>query len=240
MKGSFFPEYSSRVNCNFIVYSTIAIRAFCAAEKALKRIILDDDLLIDGTDNYLVDENIVVCETFAAFAIESYLNTYAAACLGDSIFYDNYERLSVISKIQLISAILYQEHIEKGSELYYLLKHTFSARDQHAHNKSRHLDGNTWDEVLAAMDYSRNHIEEEYENVLSSERERLTKEVNDAFLGIKTMVAVACYIDSHDSTANAKLKLLHIAPDWEVYGSTYDENMINIVSELIKTWSKKC
>ena len=130
---------------------------------------------------------------------------------------------------------MYQEQIEKGSELYYLLKHTFAARDQHAHNKSRHLDGNTWDEVLAATDYSRDRIEVEYATVLSSERDRLTKEVNDAFLGIKTMVAVACYIDSHDSNANAKIRLLHMAPGWVVYGSTYDENMTGVVSELIKS-----
>lgn len=204
------------------------------------RIIPDDDLLLNQTENYLVDENVVICEVFSAFAIESFLNTYAASCMGDSVFFDNYERLSALSKIQLISAILYQEQIEKGSELYNLLKHTFAVRDQHAHNKSKHMSGSTWEEVQTALEHSNDHPDEDLEKQLKSECETIKKKINDARLCINAIVGVACYIDSHDTNVNAKLRLLEYAPGWEIYGSSYDEDMTKVVSNLIKAWSKKC
>ena len=234
MKGSFFPEWWARENCNFLYYSAIAFRSFCELEKAYKLIYGDEDLLLGGSKQYIVYEKAAICETFSAFALESYLNMYAAACLGDQAFYDNYERLSALSKMQLISMFLYQEQINKDCELYGLLKHAFSKRDFHAHGKSTAIEiGMTKEAVEASIAYDNAHEDEFIQRALFSARQRLKDERTSALLSLRAVVGVACYIDAHDDTAFAKRRLLHHDPNIVICGSSFSEEMAALVVELV-------
>ena len=235
MKGSYFPEWWARENCNYLYYFPIALRSFCALEIAYKLIYDDEDLLLDGSKDYMVYENAAICETFSAFAIESYLNTYAAACLGDKAFYDNYERLSALSKMQLISMFLYQESINKGDELYSLLKHAFSIRDFHAHGKSTAIEsGLTEAEVDANIAYDNAHEDEFIKKALFSARQRLNDERTSALSSLKAVVGVACYIDTHDATAFAKRRLLHHDSNMVSSGLSFSEEMAALVEKLVQ------
>lgn len=236
MKGSFFPKEWARENCNFLHYSPIAFRSFCELEKAYKLINADEDLLLTGRRKYMVYENAAICETFSAFSLESYLNMYAATCLGDQAFYDNYERLSALSKMQLISMFLYQEQINKDCELYSLLKHAFSQRDFHAHGKSTAIEsGMTEEEVEASIAYDNAHEDEMIQKALFSARQRLKNERTSALLSLRALVGVACYIDAHDTTAFAKRTLLEYCSHGEIiYGSSFSDEMKVLVVEIVK------
>lgn len=210
MKGSFFPEYGARINANESKYAAIAFRVFCDAEKAYNDMQNNEEDLLDPDEIFLIDENVAICETFSAFTVEAYLNTYAAACLEDSVFYDNYERLSCLSKLQLISAILYHEHISKDNELFYLLKHCFSSRDHHAHSKSKkfELNSSEYDDEAETEELSEGYWQQEEKRIIKSQRQHLHEALQSAELSIKAIVATACYIDAHDTTAYAVLRLL--------------------------------
>lgn len=235
MKDSFFPEWWARENCNFSHYSPIAFRSFCELENAYKLIYDDEDLLLTGSKDYLVYENAAICETFSAFALESYLNMYAATCLGDRAFYDNFERLSALSKMQLISMLLYQEQMNKDCELYSLLKHAFSKRDFHAHGKSTAIEsGMTEEELEASIAYDYAHEDELIQEALFSERQRLKDERTSALLSLRAVVGVACYIDAHDTTAFAKRRLLHHDPNMVSFGSSFSEEMTALVVDIVK------
>lgn len=235
MKGSFFPKEWGRNNCNFMYYSPIAFRSFCELEKAYKLIYDDEDLLLGGGKNFIVLENAAICETFSAFALESYLNTYAAACLGDRAFYDNFDRLSTISKMQLISMFLYQEEIKKGNELYDLLKHAFSTRNYHAHGKSTAIEsGMTEEELAEYMDYTDANGVDELQEAIATARQRLDVERLSALKSLRALVGVACYIDAHDMSAHAKRTLLWYDPRMIMIESLFSEEMTALVTELVK------
>lgn len=238
MKGSFFPEHYARENCNFYLYSAIAFRSYCFAAKACDRICSDEELLIGGREDYLVDENAAICETFSAFAIESYLNTYAAACMSDSVFYDNYERLSALSKLQLIANTVFHETVTKQDELYYLLKQAFSTRDYHAHSKSHASNiGMTDAEMEEWEAYSDDHYEEIIQEKMLTSRNRLNDVRRNALLSLKALAGIACYIDEHDSSAYARAVLLRNSPGSEIYGSSFSEEMNALANELMDHFS---
>ena len=211
VKGSFFPENIARIQANESSYSTIAFRALCDAEKIYKELLQDDEKFLDPDETFMIDECVAVCETFSAFAVEGYLNTYAAACLGDDMFYDNFEKLSVLSKLQLITALLYHESIDKGGELHYLIKNLFSSRDSHAHSKNMSISGKYGVSEKAIEEYEKlfsEHWKEELDDTIKSIKSRYQDEIKGAELSVKAIAAVACFIDAHDTTAFAQFRLL--------------------------------
>ena len=86
---------------------------------------------LDKTDyeNYLyvldeIHKYTISTVVFSAMSIEAFFNNYAASCLGDEEFYDNFDKLSVISKFKLIAKFILKEDIDKTQSyyLYLLLK----------------------------------------------------------------------------------------------------------------------
>ena len=227
VKGSFFPENIARIHANESSYSTIAFRALCDAEKIYKELLQVDEKFLDPDETFLIDECIAVCETFSAFAVEGYLNTYAASCLGDNMFYDNFEKLSALSKLQLITAFLYHESIDTGGELYYLIKSLFSVRDSHAHSKSKSILGkNSLSEGAIEEDekHLSEYLKEEVNGAIKGIKERYQNDLKSAELSIKAIAAVACFIDAHDTNAFARFRLLPFSIEDE-FGNPHEEKI---------------
>lgn len=77
---------------------------------------------------------------FAALSVEAAINDYAAWQLGDSYFDKHLSSLDVLSKWVVIPKLVCGKSIDKSGPAYSSLKKLISARNDLAHNKSRHLN----------------------------------------------------------------------------------------------------
>ena len=130
----------ARVNCMVSQYSDIAVENYRNAVllyKEMDKVHFKEMMLQEQYQIFY--QKVVISAVFSAMAIEAFINNYAAACLGDNFFYENFDRLSIIGKLQLISKFLFEKEVDKGKEYYYCLKTTFSLRDKLVHSKSSSL-----------------------------------------------------------------------------------------------------
>lgn len=77
---------------------------------------------------------------FAALSVEAAINDYAAWQLGDSFFDSHLSNLDVMSKWVVVPKLVCGKTIDKSGPAYSALRQLIKARNELAHNKSRHLD----------------------------------------------------------------------------------------------------
>ena len=133
-----YPRSFARIDCNFGLYSEIAQKALCEAENWYNQ--LNDTSRDLNSEGFLHDEfykSIIITIVFSSMCIESFLNDYAAACIGDRFFFDNLDHLSVLSKLEVISKFIFKKNLDKGQILFCRIKELFQLRDKFVHNKSR-------------------------------------------------------------------------------------------------------
>ena len=155
-----YPE-GARVNMLASMYSEIAMESYFYASKCYQ-VIRDNNYsracVYDETE---MDKHIVKTVVFSAMSIESFLNDYAAACLGDSEFYENFDKLSAIGKFQLIAKFILKCKVEKDRDYYFYLKTLFRLRDSYVHNKSKSFDLTGFGISLEDWDYIQEMHKEE-------------------------------------------------------------------------------
>jgi len=77
---------------------------------------------------------------FQAFSVEAYMNFYGAIKLGDNVFKNHYDRISILDKIIIIPRIATGRDFPKGDNIYGLIKKLFKHRDMLVHYKSNAVD----------------------------------------------------------------------------------------------------
>lgn len=146
---------------------------------------------------------VVVTVTFAAMAIEAFLNHYAASQWGDKFFYRNFDNLSPLSKLQMISKFIFHNDIDKSGQLYTLMKELIKKRNFYIHSKSTEAAG-----------FGMTHDEmEEYEEFLDSDEgaEQLVRDyqidigeceqdLQVAYNALQSIREVGKYFDVHDKS----------------------------------------
>ena len=204
LKDSIYPD-EARLNVFYDTYCEIAMESFYDALIAFEYLEthgFKDDLIEYVTE---LEKNVIKTVVFSAMSIESFFNNYAAATLGDEIFYDNFDKLSTISKFQLISRFILKTEINKGEAYYSYIKKLFKYRDEFIHNKSVQLD------LKKIYEES---VFEEVENSDINEIPSMTKgEIegikNDLTLGLDSLKAIreiALYFDKNDTNIIALQK----------------------------------
>ena len=196
----------ARVNFLCSSYSQIAIDNYFLAKQRIEQIKMERDYSY-GVEYYddAVHPTIITC-VFAIMAIESYLNDYAAKNLGDEEFYDNFDKLSLLSKFQLISKFILRTKIDKSQSYYGNLKTAEKMRNEFVHNKSQDLS--KW--LNAISFFGENDLDEgefdeesEFNNLMS----RLNKDLKNAKNAIISMRDIACFFENHDKNCCAFLLL---------------------------------
>ncbi|MBR2405652.1 MAG: hypothetical protein IKB04_01185 [Clostridia bacterium] len=174
-------------------------------------IILRKNSWVDSQDDQdKLEKALVSCVVFSAMSIESYLNNYAAACLGDSEFYDNFDKLSVIGKLELISKFILHAPLDKSCETYRCLKALLKERNFFIHNKSSRSEyqGSTKEEI----EEKNKHIEE---CALYEEPEvdwiAIKEYLKEAENALKAVHGIATHFDKYDKSAYAEVHLF--SPD---------------------------
>lgn len=212
---SIYPWVGLRQGGIYSNYADIAIEHYYFAKQGY------NELLRSGTEAYNlcgdIRNNSIISTVFSAMCIESFLNNYAAACLGDDDFYGNFDKLSPEGKLQLIAMFILKVQIDKGASYYCHLKRLFKDRNMYVHNKSR---GYSWEEICRIHNVTPMPLDEindlyehpeNYELVQNSEEQwKQEKEyIASAQNGIKAMRDIATFFDTHDDTAYAISQLFN-------------------------------
>ena len=144
----------------------------------------------------LINQKAIVAVVFAQMSIESFLNDYAAACLGDNEFYDNFDKLDVISKLQLIVKFILHKKLDKSREPFTSLKTLNKQRNNYIHNKSYYLD-------LSQSNFQDIDIET-YAGIAYAEELKSLKEIlKEAKTAMKTITEIIKFFEERDDNIHA-------------------------------------
>ncbi len=256
-----FYNYYSRFNAFYNMYVDIAVTHYIEA-KLIYEYLRQDEAQFIVKHDYIYQE-IAISETFAAFAIESFLNDYAAVCLGDKLFKNRFGRLNVLGKVQLISGSMFHKQLAKKDDIYNHIKHTFSNRNAYAHNKSLDCTKKFLDEFFRTK-YNVNSLINgkseniEYDNYETPEtylemndiddisekdfkdlKKEINKALNDARIPLFALAELAYYVEENDDGSNAKIRIFgykaNLGNADNVSPRQFIKNLINELYELNKS-----
>jgi len=153
----------------------------------------------------------IVTVTFAAMTLEAFFNDYAAKKLGDKFFYENFEILRPMGKLQLIAKFILKADVVKGTTLWNLADSLFRERNKYVHSKSEdgHDLGMTEDEYKEFLAFVET---DEGKGFLSQPSEVDMKTPNamlkSAFDALCALRDVGKFFDEHDGEKTALAELL--------------------------------
>lgn len=192
-----YPESCARENCFASYYAEIAINCYYKILEIYEKYKNGKDNLEIMSEISKVHKNQMICCAFAEMALESFFNDYAAACLGDDEFYDEFDKLSVLGKFQMIVQFIFHKVFDKSKAYYSQLKELVRERNNLVHNKSRYvkpevLEMNTkYCEECSERDFD---AEEYYKEELSY----INQSLKESKRYIKAMVSVAGVFNDYD------------------------------------------
>lgn len=200
MAEHIYPD-GARNNMLAGMYSEIAMEAYFHATKYYQIIRENNYSAFSGYELSEMNKYIVKTVVFSAMSIESFLNDYAAACLGDSEFYSNFDKLSAVSKFQLIAKFILKSKVEKDKKYYFYLKTLFTLRDSYVHNKSTSFDTEGYATLEEYLDY----VQEEYKEELSEEawcfnKDEIDTDYRGAINALNAIKEIALYFDKNDAS----------------------------------------
>lgn len=127
-----------RIGCMASNYAQIAMMNYWQAKQGYKQLDKYEEVCAEVIDLEMsLTNHTIVTITFAAMAIEAYLNDYAAQKIGDKMYYDHFDMLRPMGKLKLISKFLLQQEIINGSTLYNRVNDLFKNRNALVHSKSK-------------------------------------------------------------------------------------------------------
>lgn len=200
MAEHIYPE-GARNNMLAGMYSEIAMEAYFHATKYY-RVIRDKQYsAFAGYELSEFNKYIVQTVVFAAMSIESFLNDYAAACLGDSEFYSNFDKLSAVSKFQLIAKFILKSKVEKDKKYYFYLKTLFTLRDSYVHNKSTSFNTEGYATLEEYLDYAQEEYKEELsEDAWCFNKDEIDTDYRGATNALNAIKEIALYFDKNDAS----------------------------------------
>ncbi len=207
-----YPGYG-RINFYSDTYAHISINNYCRAKELYNDIIKADYKMcnLDPTIHSTFYNHVIISVVFSAMAIEAFVNDYAASCMGDELFYQNFDHLSIISKLQLIAEFILKRKFDKTKSYYSNVKEIFSARDKFVHSKSQSADDYFNKNNITFPDNFEEYVSHfDAENYLVAEKDELNKEFCLSQTAIKAMRDIAKYFDNIDSNCYAFFRLLGI------------------------------
>lgn len=200
-----FPENRMRENYLAGTYCEIAMESFYEATQYSAKIEKNDYHASSITDYAYMEKKVITTIVFSAMCIESFLNDYAATVLGDDEFYDNFDKLSAISKFQLIAKFILKTELNKSEAYYGFMKVLFKQRDIYVHNKSKRLILPYTEEEFVERQKELEESGElfDFDNMLVCEKEELSAIIRDAHDALMAIKYIAEFFDKHDPNVHA-------------------------------------
>lgn len=197
---------------NFMVttFAEIALEHFQLLRMNYQRLVELDSMCGEAVEFlHEIRSHYVITITFAAMSLEAFLNNYGAEKMGDDYFYSHFEMRPAFSKFQKISSEIFNTSVDNDGKIHKLMCALFKARNELVHSKSRRFVGMNKEEYekyqqpLASGKGSDDWMLSQRVN-LEEERVLLEK----AFSALFALKEVANFIDAHDDSAYALVKLL--------------------------------
>lgn len=197
---------SARINLLCSHYSDIAIENYFSAKDTLAQIKEKNDICYCLENFNKVYFPTIITRVFSIMAVESFFNNYAAENLGDEEFYANFDKLSLISKFQLISMFILQTEIDKSKSYYGNLKAAENMRNELVHNKSKDLIKWATTQNIG-LDKESNDFDFDEEKSLKLSVIELNNEIQNAKTAIKCMRDIALFFEKNDENSFALRRL---------------------------------
>lgn len=199
-----------RVNGLYGDFAEIALNHYYSSKQIYQRLLVQT--YIDETEielyHALIHNSYIVC-VFSAMAIESFLNDYLAARLGDKEYYDTFDSLSIINKVNLICKLIFKINFDKSTELYACLKQLTKCRNSLVHNKSESF----YETQLYKNSFAGDAIISDGSSSWEISTEMLKEyeqTIGMAKNAINSLINIAMFFTKHDEESLAKFRLLGI------------------------------
>lgn len=239
MKKKFsYPDSCMRIGCNAMLYCKTALENYLVASTCMQNMKdaarkLDIAAFENQCDQ--LHGSLATCIVFSSMCLESFFNNYLAACLGDGLYYKNFDSLNEIQKLELICSFIFGYPLDKSLAIYCYLSETNKLRNDLVHNKSISFDFNRY---IADAHMSDNPPNEENQDKLLEEMfsRRLVEYANDikaAHKAIKLIGMIACFFDENDPNVHAKSHLFVFSSVINTLGACNESPEMNkLVSDL--------
>jgi len=208
-----YPE-EGRIGFYISDYGEIAMAHYCEAKRCIEAFRAADfrELALPEHAASRFYRSVMISIVFSAMAIEAFVNDYGAACTSDDFFYDNFERLSTLGKLQLIAKLLLHTEIDKSTALYSHLKVIFGARDKLVHSKTRSAREYFEKRGYEYGSESERDVWEGFDPAKEPilDKEEIANDFEICRVGIKAMRELAYFFDRLDESAIAVVKLFGV------------------------------
>lgn len=233
-RKAIYPVDSMSFDSLYATYARIAVEEYAKANSIYKRL-EQTPADYDSVHEQFIQSSITSI-VFAAMCIESFLNEYASACLGDEEFYSAFDKLSPEGKLMLIAKFLFSVSIDKSQKMYSFFRKLFKERNSYVHNKTTHCTYAEWSQCYSIEpveeiegdleEYARRENEKFFRQQHKLDGEALTTVKN----GILAVVELARFFDKHDQNANMVCRLFYPCIPKSIYESDTPYN--NALREL--------
>lgn len=205
MKEYILPASRMRKDYLAGTYCEIAMESFFEATQYAEKIEKNDYHAASISDYVFMERKTISTIVFSAMCIESFLNDYAATALGDDEFYDNFDKLSALSKFQLIAKFILKTELSKSEAYYGHMKALFKKRDTYVHNKSRAfiIPYTEEDFKKRQKELEESGVPFDFDNMLVCEKEELSAVIHEARDALMAIKCIAEFFDKHDHNAHA-------------------------------------
>ena len=206
-----------RVNVLYSRYVDIAVENYYVLWKNMELIEKEKYVSTDETREAqrTLENAAVIIIVFSSMAIESYLNDYAASCLGDVEFYESFDKLSVLDKLRLIVQFIFRIEFVKNQPVYTHIRSLLADRNKVVHNKSEDFKkyanrkGIQVPHTVEEVEECFGSIEDININVLMAlDKESINDDVKMANNAIRALRETAAFMDKSDPMERAYFRLL--------------------------------
>ena len=202
-----YPKSGIRKNSLANDYVSISLKAYSEMKGWYETLKVQEANLDSIFDYNLIYQKRIIATVFAHMAIESFINNYAAACLGDNEFYDNFDKLSIDGKLQLITKFILNDRLKGNSGIYTNFKTLKRQRNAFIHNKSYLVDELETNRFSVKDNKYHLSDEERLEKLYKNLLEKVDEDIKEVRNAIKVLIDIANYFDSHDENMAATLTL---------------------------------
>lgn len=228
-KRNVYPEYSSRMNYFANKYCEMAMESYFNAMQCFKIISEDKYDISKMNQQSKMEKYIISTIVFSSMTIEAFINDYAATCLGDSEFYNNFDKLSVLSKLELISIFILKTNLDRSQACYSQIKKLFNERNNYVHAKSKKFVFNGCSSEENNDDWLARNIDC---GTFQLDKDEIKKDMSSALNAISAIKSLALFFDNNDDNINAINRLF--SPNMTQYFEDEKNEYTSYVLKVLK------
>ena len=198
-----YPRDYRRINTKSNMYFSIAYQLLSNNIDKLDSLNSSNRSLVDYYSISLFkDYHIII--VFSSMAMEAFVNDYLAVCFSDELYYDNFDKLNIMQKIEIMFSVIWEDNFDKSTPLYNYLHDLLKRRNSFVHSKSHKLD-EKWlsknAKNIPIIDLTDDKSYEEAETI-STINENIEC-LQNSFDAIRAFFLLCKAVDEHDSNRYA-------------------------------------